>query len=332
MVRSLLRRSTLLLSVVALLASLAAAPAAAAPPARQGSPFRHGRLLRGRRPAPGPGRGVRSPGPPADDGLVPQERDLGDRQRPADRGAAEHRCRLVQPGDRRLAGGHRLDQQHVPHQRRRRSPTGPPRSTPASSRPRSIAQSRRARRPQGRPGRVGRRPQRVDPRARRSTTGRSSPAAAWRPTSSARPATLFDDAPFIAAFGLQFDHPGRLRRPGALPGCRPDRRHRLDERPDLVQPGQGDAPARARLRRRQVRPQRLHLRQHQRRDDELRQGPVLEDEERRRRRRHARQGPVGRRQGHDLGRRPRRQDRRHAGQGRGADAPTCPASASSTPP
>ena len=68
-------------------------------------------------------------------------------------------------------------------------------------------------------------------------------------------------------------------------------------------------------------------------DDELRQGPVLADEERRGRRSPTlAQGPVGRRQGHDRRRRRRGQDRRHARQGRGADARTCPGSACSTPP
>ena len=54
--------------------------------------------------------------------------------------------------------------------------------------------------------------------------------------------------------------PGRLCRPGALRrrgahGCQ-----RLDQCAEVVQPGQGNAAARARLRHRQVRPQRLHLR------------------------------------------------------------------------
>ena len=58
---------------------------------------------------------------------------------------------------------------------------------------------------------------------------------------------LFDDAPFIAAFGLQFDHPSRVRGPAGLPGRRSDSGRRLDRRTagDL-QPGDGDAPARPR--------------------------------------------------------------------------------------
>ena len=94
---------------------------------------------------------------------------------------------------------------------------------------------------------------------------------------------LFDDAPFIAAFGLQFDHPaGYAGRSRALPRRGARERDRLDGRAGLVQPGEGDAAPRARLRRRQVRPERVHLRQHERRRDELRQGALLADEERRR--------------------------------------------------
>ena len=128
-------------------------------------------------------------------------------------------------------------------------------------------------------------------------------------------------------------HAGGLRRPGPVPGGIPVSRDRLGGRAaGELQPTQGDASPRAGLRRRQVRPQRLHLRQHERPDDELRQGPLLEDEERRRFRRHPQEGPVGRRQGQDRRRRPRRPDRRHAGQGRGSSRPTCPGFDCSTPP
>ena len=119
---------------------------------------------------------------------------------------------------------------------------------------------------------------------------------------------LFDDAPFIAAFGLQFDHPAGYAGPGAVRRrAAPTAGDGLDRvAAGDLQPGEGDAPARARLRRRQVRAERLDLRQHERRHDELRQGAVLADEERRGRRRHPRQGRVGRRQGDDPGRRARR--------------------------
>ena len=45
------------------------------------------------------------------------QRRQGRRKRLADRGAAQHGRRLVQPGDGCLAGRARLDQQHLPHQR-----------------------------------------------------------------------------------------------------------------------------------------------------------------------------------------------------------------------
>ena len=53
----------------------------------------------------------------AGDERAPAQGRLGHRRRPADPGAAEHRRRLVHPRDGRLAGRHRLDEQHVPHQR-----------------------------------------------------------------------------------------------------------------------------------------------------------------------------------------------------------------------
>ena len=140
---------------------------------------------------------------------------------------------------------------------------------------------RRARRPQGRPGRVGRRQERDHQRS-----DDRLPVVLLRPRRRDElhrhgRRALFDDAPFIASFGLQFDTPGGLCRSGPVPRRRADRRHGLDgHAAALVQPGHGDAPARARLRRRQVRAERLHLRQHERPQDELRQGPVLADEER----------------------------------------------------
>ena len=46
-----------------------------------------------------------------------------------------------------------------------------------------------------------------------------------------------DYAAFTAAFGLQFDHPRRLRRPRAVPAGRADGRDRLDRRAHVLQPG-----------------------------------------------------------------------------------------------
>ena len=295
---------------------------------------RQRRVLRLRRPAPGPRREVRGAGPDADDGRVPEEGRVGDRRRPADPGAAEHRRRLVQPRDRRLAGRPRLDQQHVPHQRPAVRATGRRPSTPDVLQAESIAQSAE---------RGGLKVAQVEWAGGRNATIQgptidfqsffSGRGVATNFIGSAGDA-LFDDAPFIASFGLQFDHPAGYRRarppfPGAAPtpatGWTGVRR--------VVQPGDGDAPARPRRRRRQVRPQRLHLRQHQRRHDQLRPGPVLA-----RPRDGAdsvgdlRQGRVGRRQGQRSSAAPL--DGKTAGllrQGRGADAATCRGSACSTP-
>ena len=204
---------------------------------------------------------------------LPEAGDAGVRQRPADPGAAEHRRGLVHAGHRRVAGRPRLDQQHVPHQRpavrqpdrgvRRRTSCRPRRSP---SRPSAAA--RRSPRSSGPAAAAAR------STARRSTSAASSPAAAWRRTTSA-PADAVDDAPFIAAFGLQFDHPAGFAGQAPFPRRRPGARDRLDRRADDLQPGQGDAPAGARLRHRQVRPQRLHLRQHERPQDRLRPRAVL---------------------------------------------------------
>ena len=147
---------------------------------------------------------------------------------------------------------------------------------------------RRARRPQGRPDRVGRRPERHHQRARRSTSASffSGPRRGHE-LHRRRPTT----PPSSASFGLQFDHPAGFAGPGALPRRRARRRRRLDQRPGVVQPGQGDAAARARLRDRQVRPERLHLRLHQRRPHQLRPRPVLAHQGwQRRRRRPSREG------------------------------------------
>ena len=51
---------------------------------------------------------------------------------------------------------------------------------------------------------------------------------------------------FIAAFGLQFDHPAGFAGQPPFPRRRPPT-PRMDQRAPVVQPAQGDAPARARL-------------------------------------------------------------------------------------
>ena len=151
---------------------------------------RQGSLLRGRRAASGHRR-RRTPRVAAGRWRTSSSSGVaGVRPRPADAGAAEHGRRLVQPRDGRVAGRPRLDEQHVPHQRPARSPTGRPPSTASTtcSRPRRSrsppsAAASRSRRSSG-PA-AGTPPS----RARRSTSGRSSRAAAWRPTSSAKSAS-----------------------------------------------------------------------------------------------------------------------------------------------
>ena len=107
-----------------------------------------------------------------------------------------------------------------------------------------------------------------------------------------------DSATFTAAFGLQFDHPAGLRQPAAIPTGRAHTGHRLDARAEVVQPADGDAPSCHRRRRRQVRPQRLHLRQQAGFADEVRQGAVLVHEGRQRQGGQPEGRPVGRHQGH----------------------------------
>ena len=223
-----------------------------------------GGVLRRRRPAPGHRRAVRRSRPDADDGLVPEERHVGPGQRPADPGAAEHRRRLVHPGDRRLAGRPRLDEQHVPHQRPAvRQPHGRVRRRRAPGRvDRPVGRARRA---QGRPGRVGRRPQRHDQRPdhrlpgvllrpRRDDQlhrhGRRTPSSTIRPSS--RPSGCSSTTRPATPARRRSRAPRRRRRPAGR------------DRAAVVQPAPGDAHAGARLRHRQVRPERLHLRQHQR--------------------------------------------------------------------
>ena len=146
-----------------------------------------------------------------------------------------------------------------------------------------------------------------------------------------------DDAAFTASFGLQFDHPAGFAGQRAVPAGRTHRRHRLDQRAGLAQRRrEGDAPARARRLQpdvgRQVRPQRLHLRQQERRPGPLRPRPLLDDQERQRQGRRPQGRRVGRRQGQAPDhQRAERQDRRVPGQGRAARRPTCRRSACSTP-
>ena len=125
----------------------------------------------------------------------------------------------------------------------------------------SIAQSAERGGPQGRAGRVGRRPQRHDPGAddrlpvvllgprRRDELHRH--AGRRRSSTTCRSSR---------AFGLQFDHPAGYAGQAPFPAPRRRRRTGWTRAAGVVQPAEGDAPARARLRHRQVRPERVHLR------------------------------------------------------------------------
>ena len=78
--------------------------------------------------------------------------------------------------------------------------------------------------------------------ARRSTSATSAPAAAWRRTTS----SPTDSPTFTAAFGLQFDHPAGFAGQPPFPQAAPTPATGWTNVPTLVQPGEGDAPARAR--------------------------------------------------------------------------------------
>ena len=166
------------------------------------------------------------------------------RPRAADAGAAEHGRGLVHARHRRVAGGARLDEQHVPLATARRSnfldvvlerrTSCRPRRSPR----RPSAAARRSRRSSGR--RAQRRHQRPDRRlpqlplrprrghelhlADRQRVVHALVRRAVRPPGRATPATR------------------RSRRP------RPRRRDRLDQRAALLLAREGDAPARPRLR------------------------------------------------------------------------------------
>ena len=122
-------------------------------------------LLRLRRPDAAVGREVLRPGRDARLPRAAQARSASVGRRPDDPGAAEHRRRLVHAQHRRMAGRARLDQQHLPQERRPVHADGDP-SRPHRRLRRGRAPGRdacpggRARRQEGRPDRVGGRPQR----------------------------------------------------------------------------------------------------------------------------------------------------------------------------
>ena len=179
-------------------------------------------------------------------------------------------------------GVHRFHQQHVPHQHPavgqphgRLRPRACCRPRPSPSPPSAAA--RRSSRWNG-PA-AGTAPSTVPP----SISGRSSPAAASPPTSSHRPTGRSDQA----RSGCSTTRSSWPTRPAG------PARH-------VLQPGQGNPHGRAGLRRRQVRPGRLHLRQHRRQTGPTTTGccsratrmPPSRSP-------NLREGPAGRRQGQD---------------------------------
>ncbi len=125
-----------------------------------------------------------------------------------------------------------------------------------------------------------------------STSAPSSPAAGWSPTTSHRPTTPASWRPSGSSSTIPTGSPTSPPSPRR-------RRHppRVDQCARIAQPADGSADAGARLRHRQVRTQRLHLRLHRRRCHQLRPGALRSRKGRRRRRRRPRRGRVGRRQG-----------------------------------
>ena len=206
---------------------------------------------------------------------------------------------LVHARHRRVAGGARLDEQHVPHQRPAVRQLAPRRSAPACCRPRRSprrpsAAARRSPRSSGPAGAAAR------STARRSTSATSAPAAAWRRTTSRR-RTRRRSRVLRSAVRPS----GRLRRQRAVPR-RPHRRPATG----WTNVPQSFSPAKEmRLRvidvgDRQVRPQRLHLRQPQRRPDAATTASCSRPPRTATTRSATSGRAVGRRQGHDQRRQP----------------------------
>ena len=153
-------------------------------------------------------------------------------------------------------GVHRLDQQHVPHQRRAVRQLDARRSrTRASCRPRRSPRrpSAAARRS---PSSSGPAAAAARSQARRSTTATSAPAAAWRRTTS-RPTDL---PGFTRAFGLQFDHPAGFAGNAPYPQAAPTDATGWTDVPRSYSPAKEMRLRVLDARHRQVRPQRLPLR------------------------------------------------------------------------
>ncbi len=232
-------RSIVLLSVIALLFGLMAAPVAAAPGVDHHSGGGHDSNPPTDKAVFFAADGMRQDlvEKYADAGLMPTMREFLRHGASATggglltAGAAEHRRRLVHPRDRRVAGRPRLDQQHVPHQRTAVRRTGRRRSTPNVLQAESIAQSAE---------RGGLKVAQVEWAGGRNATIAGPddrlPGVLLRSRRRdelhrQRRRALFDDAPFIAAFGLQFDHPAGYAGQAPFPGAAPVSGDRLDGRP-----------------------------------------------------------------------------------------------------
>ena len=180
------------------------------------------------------------------------------------------------------------------------SPTAPPRSTRACCRPRRSPSprsgaARRSRRSSGPAG---------------ATPRSTGPTVDFRTFLSGRGvATNYvvrrrDDAGFIAAFGLQFDHPDGFAGQAPFAEAAPHRRTGWSNVPTSYSPAQ---EMRLRVLDSGVDKYGLNAYLYDSTDDattQLRPGAVLADQGRRRRRRRPARGRVGRRQGHDRRRRP----------------------------
>ena len=214
-------------------------------------------------------------------GANAEGRRVGDRQRYAHASAAEHRLGLVHDRDRRVAGCARFDEQHVPRQR----PALRELDERARRRPTCCRPSRSPRSAE----RAGKKVAQIEYAGGRAAAI-NGPTVDFRSFLSGRGVVTnyispTDDPPFTCSVRFPVRPPGRLLEPASVPGRRARRRDRLDRCAEQLQPRDGNAHAGARLRRRQVRTERVHLRLHQRRHDQLRPRALLAHEERRRLRR-----------------------------------------------
>ena len=185
-----------------------------------------------------PGRRARLPRPAA-------PRREGVRQRPADPGAAQHRRRLVHARHRRVARRPRLDQQHVPHQRPAVRATARRRSAAGVLQAETLAQAAE---------RGGKKVAQIEWAGGRS--GAIDGPDARLPQLPLRPRRGDELHRADRLRGLHRGVRPAVRPPGrASPARRRSRRPRRRPRPagptcrTSLQPGEGDAPARARRRR-----------------------------------------------------------------------------------